>query len=348
MASAQPTPAGGSAAALACEDDTLIHLALPKGHMQENVFKLLEEAGVKVSLNNARGYRPTVPLPNYDCKLLKPQNILGMLDAGVRDLGFAGADWMTELGIEGLVEVLDTGLDPVRIVAAAPDAGVLAKGVGAGGRRLIVASEYSGLTKRWLASRGIEATFLRAYGATEALPPEDADIIVDNAATGSTLKANSLEILDTLMTSTTRMYASKEAWANPAKRARIEKLAILLRAVLDARKRLMVSFNLPADKIEQLGEWMPWCVWGWGGRGRAGGRAGGRTSGPFPAPPPPAPIIFPSRPRASSRRTIQTRPPLPFLPPPSTSPPLAACARPRWRPSLAPAATASLWPWRRS
>ena len=304
---------GGAGASASSEDETLIHLALPKGHMQENVFKLLEEAGVKVSLNNSRGYRPTVPLPNYDCKLLKPQNILGMLAAGVRDLGFAGADWMTELGIEGLVEVLDTGLDPVRIVAAAPDAGVLAKGVGVGGRRLIVASEYSGLTKAWLAKRGIEATFLRAYGATEALPPEDADIIVDNAATGSTLKANGLEVLDTLMNSTTRLFASKEAWANPAKRARIEKLVLLLRAVLEARKRLMVSFNLPVDKLEAL-EGLPRCVQ------RRAGLQGLQCSSPLtpalsqtlppprPPPPPTHPPFPPPVPHTDSMRTPTVAP----------------------------------------
>jgi ATP phosphoribosyltransferase len=213
-----------------------------------------------VSLHNTRGYRPTIPLPNYDVKLLKPQNILGMLAAGTRDVGFAGADWMTELGIEGLVEVMDTGMDPVRIVAASPDAKILDKGVGLGGRKLIVASEYAGLTQLWLEKRGLNATFLRAYGATESLPPEDADLIVDNAATGSTLKANNLEIIDTLMNSTTRMYASKLAWENPLKRARIEKLALLLKAVLEARKRLMVSFNIPADKLEAIVPLLSWCV----------------------------------------------------------------------------------------
>jgi len=228
--------------------------------MQENVFKILEEAGVKVSLHNTRGYRPTIPLQNYDVKLLKPQNILGMLEAGTRDVGFAGADWIAELGIEGLVEVMDTGMDPVRIVAAAPDPKILEKGVGLGGRKLIVASEYAGLTKKWLEKRGLGAAFLRAYGATESLPPEDADIIVDNAATGSTLKANNLEILDTIMNSTTRMFASKAAWENPAKRQRIEKLAVLLKAVLEARKRLMVTFNLPSDKLEALVPHLSWYV----------------------------------------------------------------------------------------
>ena len=216
-----------------------------------------------MSLGNSRGYRPTIPLPNYDVKLLKPQNILGMLAAGTRDLGFAGADWIAELGIEGLVEVLDTGLDPVRIVAAAPNPRILAEGAGGlGGRKLIVASEYGGLTAKWLASRGLEAHFLRAYGATESLPPEDADIIVDNAATGSTLRANGLEIIDSLMNSTTRLYASAAAWAHPGKRARIERLVLLLKAVLEARKRLMISFNIPSANLETLLDTLPSCVLG--------------------------------------------------------------------------------------
>ena len=250
MAAASAAPAASGASS---EDSAVIFMALPKGHMQENVFKLLEDAGMKVSLGNARGYRPSIPLPNYDVKLLKPQNILGMLQTGSRDLGFGGADWVTELGIEGLVEVMDTGMDPVRIVAAAPaplGAAMLKSGVGRDGRRLIVASEYEVLTKRWLAARGLDATFLHAFGATESLPPEDADLIVDNAATGSTLKANNLEILDTLMNSTTRLFASAAAWADPAKRRRIETFAMLLKAVLEARKRKMVTFNIAADKLD--------------------------------------------------------------------------------------------------
>lgn len=232
-----------------------MHIALPKGHMQENIFKLFEEAGIKVNLGNSRGYRPTLPLKNFDVKLLKPQNILGMLHAGTRDCGFAGHDWVQELGAD-VVEVLDTELDPVRIVAASPDPAIMSKG-GLGGRKIIVASEYENLTRRWIAAKGVEYTFLRAYGATESLPPEDADVIVDNAATGATLKANSLEVFDTLINSTTRLYASKEAWANPAKRARIEQLALLLRSVLDARKRLMLTFNCPADKLESMLAFLP-------------------------------------------------------------------------------------------
>ena len=144
----------------------------------------------------------------------QPQNILGMLHTGSRDIGFGGYDWVRELGIEDeVVEVLDTGLDPVRIVAAAPHLHVLEEGVGLHGRQLIVASEYENITKKWLASKGASASFMRAYGATESLPPDDADLIVDNTATGATLKANGLEIIETLLTSTTRLYASKKVRA---------------------------------------------------------------------------------------------------------------------------------------
>jgi ATP phosphoribosyltransferase len=178
-----------------------------------------------------------------------------MLHTNTRDCGFAGHDWVQELGAE-VVEVMDTGLDPVRIVAASPDPKIIEKG-GLGGRNVIVASEYEQLARRWIESKGVKHQFFRAYGATESLPPEDCDIIVDNAATGATLKANNLEVFDTILHSTTRLYASKEAWANPAKRARIEKLALLLKSVLDARKRLMLTFNCPSDKLEEMLAFLP-------------------------------------------------------------------------------------------
>ena len=96
----------------------LLRLALPKGRMQEGIFALLAEAGIHVRVGS-RGYRPQVSLTGIDTKILKPQNVVEMLGAGSRDVGFAGADWVRELGAD-VVEVLDTGLDKVRLVAAAP------------------------------------------------------------------------------------------------------------------------------------------------------------------------------------------------------------------------------------
>jgi ATP phosphoribosyltransferase len=228
-------------------DDAQILLALPKGRMEAGVLRLLAGAGIDVRAG-ARNYRPSLSLPGYQVKLMRPQNIVEMLHVGSRDVGFAGADWVAELGAD-VEELLDTGLDPVRIVAAAPSE--VAAGLEAGALRLI-ASEYERLTRRWVAARGLDATFIRAYGATEVFPPEDADCIVDNTATGDTLRANGLVIIDELMRSSTRLYASRQAWADPVRREALERLVLLLRSVLEARKRVMVEVNVSGADLEAL------------------------------------------------------------------------------------------------
>jgi ATP phosphoribosyltransferase len=230
-----------------------VHLALPKGRMEDGVVRLLGDAGIRLTFDR-RGYRPTLSLDGFETKILKPQNIVEMLHAGSRDLGFAGADWVAEKGVE-LVELLDTGLDPVRIVAAA-DANFLEDGR-LPQRPFVVATEYERLTQRWLRERNLRATIVRSYGATEVFPPEDADCIVDNTATGTTLKANGLVIVDEVMRSSTRLYACPRSLDDPEKRARIEHMALLVRSVLDARKRVMVEVNVPSDCLERVVEVLP-------------------------------------------------------------------------------------------
>lgn len=225
-----------------------LRLALPKGRMQDEVLQLMADAGLPVRLGG-RAYRPSVAAGRFNAKILKPQNIIEMLAAGSRDVGFAGADWVEELGAD-VVELLDTGFDPVRLIAAAP-ASLLEDGQ-LPRRRLLVASEYARLTADWIARRGIDAKFVRSYGATEVFPPEDADLIVDNTATGSTLAANGLTIVDTLMTSSTRVYASPAALEVPARRAAIEGFTMLLRAALDARRRVMLEVNVTAAALEAV------------------------------------------------------------------------------------------------
>ena len=229
-------------------DTEPVALALPKGSMQAGVLSLLEDAGLPVALG-ARAYRPRFGLEGYECKLLKPQNIVEMLHAGSRDLGFAGADWVAELDGE-LIDLLDTGLDPVRIVAAAPET-VLEDGA-LPDTPLVVASEYERLTRAWIAERGLNATFVHSYGATEVFPPEDADCIVDNTQTGSTLAANDLVIVDELMRSSTRLYASPRAMARSSTRRRIEDFVLLVRSVLDARQRVMFEVNVGKDHLEAV------------------------------------------------------------------------------------------------
>ncbi len=233
---------------------SILRLALPKGRMQEGVTRLLEDAGVRLRAT-ARDYRPSVSLADTDAKVLKPQNIIGMLAAGARDVGFAGADWAAELGAD-VVELLDTGLDPVRLVAAAPPS-ALKNGRLPTDRPMVVATEYDRLTRRWIASRSLNAAVLRSWGATEVLPPEDADCIVDNTATGGTLAANGLEVVDEVMRSSTRLYASPRALERPDIRRRIDDLVTLLRSVLDARRRVMFEVNVSADRLETVVEALP-------------------------------------------------------------------------------------------
>ncbi len=234
-------------------DNDTLRLALPKGRMQDAVIVLLADAGIRVT-PTARGYRPAVSLPDCEAKILKHQNIVEMLELGSRDVGFAGADWVEELGVE-VMELLDTGLDPVSVVAAAPRG--LFDRLDEVGRPLVVASEYETLTKAWIAQRGLDAEFVQSFGATEVFPPEDADVIVDNTATGSTLRANDLEIVDTVITSSTRLYASPQAMENGVKRERIEDLRLLLGSVLDARRRVMVEVNAPEDRLEEVVSLLP-------------------------------------------------------------------------------------------
>lgn len=230
-----------------------LRLGLPKGHMEQGVLKLLGDAGISVS-PTVRGYRPSVSLEGTEAKMLKPQNIVEMLALGSRDVGFAGADWVEETGAT-VTELLDTRLDMVRVVAAAPKA-LLANGV-LPDRELVVASEYERLTRRWIDGKKLRADFVRSYGATEVFPPEDADVIVDNTATGNTLKANGLAIIDTLFSSSTRLYGNPHALDLRDKRDRIERLVLLLESVLEARRRVMVEVNASSERLDAVVALLP-------------------------------------------------------------------------------------------
>lgn len=225
-----------------------VRIALPKGALEAGVNALLADAGIRLRAGE-RNYRPTLSLPGFEAKLLKPRNVVEMLHAGSRDVGFAGLDWMSELDAD-LIELLDTGLDPVRVVAAAPEE--LLIGGELPERPLVVASEYERLARQWIERRRLRATFVRSCGATEVFPPEDADVVVDNSASGTTLRANGLVVVDELLTSSTRLYANPHALDDAGRRATIERLVVLLRSVLEARRRVLLEVNVAAARLDAV------------------------------------------------------------------------------------------------
>ena len=227
-------------------------LVIPKGRIHKNVVKLLEDIGIRVEADE-RTYRPIVSAPEMYVKIMKPQNIPKLVEIGAHDAGFTGYDWILETGAD-VVELLDTGFDPVKIVAAIPvtsDWDTLKK------KKLIAASEYENITKKFLEEEGVDYIFIRTFGATEVFPPEDADLIVDNSATGRTLEMNRLKVIKELFHSSTRFIANKKALEDPWKREKIEELLMLFRAVLNARERVMLEMNVPADKFEEIVKILP-------------------------------------------------------------------------------------------
>jgi ATP phosphoribosyltransferase len=230
-----------------------IRLAVPKGRQQAEIVSLLADAGLSISVN-PKGYRPACSDNRFEVKLLKAANIPKLVEYGAHDLGITGHDWIEETGAE-VVELLDTGLLPVRLVAAAP------KGSDPfavnNGQSIIVASEYENITRKYMESRACEYRYLRTYGATEVFPPEDADLIVDNTATGAALRSNGLVVIDEILRSSTRLIACKETVANAARREVIDEVVMLVSSVLEGRLRVLLDMNVAADALDRVIELLP-------------------------------------------------------------------------------------------
>ena len=224
-----------------------LRVLVPKGRIFDNVSRLFADAGFPLVMTD-RTYRPQVPADWLDMKIMKPQNVGELLELGSHDAGFTGIDWIQESGAD-VEEIMDLDFDKVQIVAAIP-AEINEKAMKS--RKIIVATEYINLAEKWLSSGGWQYRLLRTFGATEVFPPDDADMMIDNTSSGQTLKDNGLKIIDSLLESSTRFVASKKAMADKEKRRRIEELAMLFRAVLEGRNRVMLEMNIPKDKFEEI------------------------------------------------------------------------------------------------
>lgn len=229
-----------------------LKILLPKGRIYDNVVELFNGAGISIKLPD-RAYRPTVNQDDLEAKVMKPQNIGKLLELGAHDVGFTGRDWIEETGAD-VEEIMDLGFDTVRIVAAVPN---MVSDESLKTKRIIVATEYEKIARKWLDTQKQDSLIVRTYGATEVFPPDDADMIIDNTATGRTLMENGLRIVDTIMTSSTRMFASKAALAVPAKKQKIMELKMLFEAVLDARDRVMLEMNVTRARFQDLVTGLP-------------------------------------------------------------------------------------------
>ncbi len=235
-----------------------IVLGLPKGSLQEATFSVMKRAGFNVTCSS-RSYVPSIDDPEITCRLLRPQEMPRYVELGLLDAGIAGYDWIYENGAD-VHEVCELNYskatsNPVRWVIAVPNDSDIKSLEDLNGKR--IATEAIGLTKRFLKEHGVKAEVEFSWGATEVKAPELVDAIVDLTETGSSLRANNLRILDTILTSTTRLFANKKSWKDGAKRAKIEQIAMLLTGALAAARRVLLKMNAPAATLSEVVKALP-------------------------------------------------------------------------------------------
>ncbi len=233
-------------------------LGLPKGSLQEATFSMMRKAGFNVSAGS-RSYVPSVDDPELNCRLIRPQEISRYVELGLLDAGITGYDWIYENGSD-VVEVCEMCYSkatsrPVRWVLAVPNDSAITSVKDLNGKR--IATEAVGLTKRYLAQHEVEAEVEFSWGATEVKAPELVDAIVELTETGSSLRANNLRIVETILTSTTRLIANRKAWDDPQKKKKIEQFSLLLQGALAAEARVLLKLNVPEARLDQIIDILP-------------------------------------------------------------------------------------------
>lgn len=228
-------------------------LGLPKGSLEESTKALFAKAGWKIT-TSSRSYKPTIDDPELDGRFVRAQEVARYVDHGFFDCGLTGWDWVQENKAD-VIEVCDLVYSRAstlksRWVLCVPESSPIKTAADLAGKR--VATELVDTTKRWFAERGIPVLIEFSWGATEVKVPDLVDAIVDITETGSSLRANKLRIVDTLLETNTKLIANKASWANPAKRRKIETIALLLRGALEAHSKVGLKMNLPRASLEDV------------------------------------------------------------------------------------------------
>jgi ATP phosphoribosyltransferase len=235
-----------------------LKLGIPKGSLQEATVELFRKAGFKISISD-RSYYPTIDDPDIECLLLRAQEMARYVEQGLLDTGLTGYDWVIENDAQ-VHEVADlvyskTGTGKARWVLAVPTDSPIQSVKDLQGKR--IATEAMNLTRRYLEKNGVEAIVEFSWGATEVKPPKLADAIVEITETGSSLRANNMRIVETILETNTKLIANRQAWEDPEKRRKIEQIAMLLQGAILAENKVGLMMNVPRQNLEAILKVLP-------------------------------------------------------------------------------------------
>ncbi len=236
----------------------LLKLGLPKGSLQESTFNIFKKAGFNIK-TTSRSYYPEIDDKEICVTLVRAQEMARYVYEGVFDAGLTGMDWVIESGVS--VKIVDKliygkqGLRPVRWVLAVPENSSIKNIRDLHGKK--IATELVNTTKNYLKKNKIKADVEFSWGATEAKPPYLADAIVELTETGSSLKANNLKIIDTVLESTTVLIANKKSWDDKWKKEKIEKILLLLKGALNAEEKVGLKLNISEKNLDKILKILP-------------------------------------------------------------------------------------------
>jgi len=235
-----------------------ITLGIPKGSLQKSTTDLFEKAGYKILVRD-RSYVPVIDDPEIRCLMFRAQEMARYVERGVLDVGLTGQDWILENQAD-VVEVAElvyskSTMQAYRWVLAVPEGSTIQSVQDLEGKR--IATELVQATRQYLQRHGVKAEVEYSWGATEIKAPLLVDAIVEGTETGASLRANRLRIIDTVAESTTKLVASKPAWADAWKREKIEILAMLLTGALVAERKVGVKMNVPRTRLDDVSSQLP-------------------------------------------------------------------------------------------
>ncbi len=231
----------------------ILRIGLPKGSLQESTLKLFRKAGYHISVSS-RSYYPSFDDPEIEAMLIRAQEMAGYVENGIIDCGLTGKDWIMEQNadVHEVAELIyaKEGLRPVRWVIAVPNDSKIKTVKDLNGKR--IATELVGFTKRYLKKNGVTAEVDFSWGATEVKPPHLADAIVELTETGTSLRANNLRIVETILESSTRFISNKKAWQDKWKRQKMENIVMLLKGALAAEEKVGLKMNVESKSIKRV------------------------------------------------------------------------------------------------